>query len=114
MPLKTLAAKGSRAYKAKGGPFSTFHVTPGLSVSPLQGAPAAPACGPAAPPTRPAGPPSQHWNRSGECDEGWTQPQTCLLPSSQPPSSLVWMEVVIELTKLLKAEMEHTEKTSEP
>ena len=51
---------------------------------------------------------------SGECDEGWTQPQTCLLPSSQPPSSLVWMEVVIELTKLLKAEMEHMEKTSEP
>lgn len=41
MLVKTLEAKGSCAYKAEEGPFSTFHVTPGSSVSLLLGTPAA-------------------------------------------------------------------------
>lgn len=112
--MKALEAKGSCAYKAEEAPFSTFHVTPGSSMSLLLGTPAA---GSAAQPLRQLAQlvfPPGTWAGSGKCDEVVTQPQNCLLPSSQPPLAIVWMEVVIELTKLLKAEMEHVEKDSKP
>lgn len=74
-----------------------------------------PSWGPAALPARPAGthpPIPSTWAFGGSVMK--IGPQNCLLPSSQPTLAIVWMEVVIELTKLLKAAMEHAEKDSEP
>lgn len=112
MLLKTLEAKGSHTYKAVEGPFSTFHATPGSSVS----------CyrehllsilSWAVQPTGPAGPLSQPSRFRVVWWRLWLSLQTVFYFSPAPSVYCVdgggdW------INKAVKSQKEHMEKETEP